>query len=81
MLIGCHGGQSALVDHPRSFPGVVNKDVSFYSSALDRNMTYRVYLPRGVSADQVTRIGKVVFRQWLKKRPAVKSGIDGHELP
>jgi len=55
--------------------------VTFYSSALDRNMTYRVYLPRGVSADQVTRIGKVVFRQWLKKRPAVKSGIDGHELP
>jgi hypothetical protein len=39
---------------------------------------------RGVypgSADQVTCIGKVVLRQWLKTRPAVKSGIDGHELP
>ena len=33
------------------------------------------------SADQVTCIGKVVLRQWLKTRPAVKSGIDGHELP
>jgi hypothetical protein len=33
------------------------------------------------TADQVTCIGKVVLRQWLKTRPAVKSGIDGHELP
>src|SRR5580698_5747911 len=50
VLPGCHRGQLTLVDHPRSFPGVVNKDVTFYSSALDRNMTYRVYLPRDVSA-------------------------------
>ena len=49
-LAGCHRGQLPLVDHPRSFPGVVSKDVTFYSSALDRNMTYRVYLPRDVSA-------------------------------
>jgi hypothetical protein len=33
------------------------------------------------SADQVTCIGKVMLRQWLKSRPTVKSGIDGHELP
>jgi hypothetical protein len=33
------------------------------------------------SADQVTCIGKVVLRQWLTTRPAIKSGIDGHELP
>jgi S-formylglutathione hydrolase FrmB len=50
LLAGCHRGQLPLVDHPRSFPGVVSKDVTFYSSALDRNMTYRVYLPRDVSA-------------------------------
>ena len=49
-LAGCHPGQLALVDHPRGFPGVVSKDVTFYSSALDRNMAYRVYLPRDVSA-------------------------------
>jgi S-formylglutathione hydrolase FrmB len=49
-LAGCLRGQLALVDHPRSFPGDVSKDVTFYSSALDRNMTYRVYLPRDVSA-------------------------------
>jgi len=50
VLAGCHRTQLAVIDHPRSFPGVVSKDVTFYSSALDRNMTYRVYLPRDVSA-------------------------------
>jgi hypothetical protein len=33
------------------------------------------------SADQVTCIGKVMLREWLKSRPTVKSGIDDHELP
>jgi S-formylglutathione hydrolase FrmB len=49
VLAGCHSGQLSLVDHPRSFPGVASEDVTFYSSALGRNMTYRVYLPRDVS--------------------------------
>jgi predicted peptidase len=31
---------------PRNFPGVASRDVSFYSSALDRNMTYAVYMPK-----------------------------------
>lgn len=50
VLAGCHGGQLALVDHPRSFPGSISKDVTFYSAALGRNMTYRVYTPQDVSA-------------------------------
>ncbi len=33
------------------------------------------------SADQITCVGKVMLRQWLKSRPNIKSGIDGHELP
>ncbi|MGA2436219.1 MAG: hypothetical protein ABSG25_13160 [Bryobacteraceae bacterium] len=33
------------------------------------------------STDQVTCIGKVMLRQWLKSRPAIKSGVDGHQLP
>jgi hypothetical protein len=33
------------------------------------------------SKDQVTCIGKVMLRQWLKARPTIKSAIDGHELP
>lgn len=50
VLAGCHRAQLAVMDHPRSFPGVETKDVAFYSSALNRNMTYRVYVPRNVSA-------------------------------
>ena len=50
MLAGCHRGQLPMLDHPRSFPGVVSRDVTFYSPALSRNMTYRVYLPLDVSA-------------------------------
>ncbi|MGP8173838.1 MAG: NADase-type glycan-binding domain-containing protein [Terracidiphilus sp.] len=33
------------------------------------------------STDQVTCIRKVMLRQWLKSRPTIKSGVDGHELP
>ncbi len=44
-VAGCHRGQLAFTDHPRSFAGVANRDVTFYSAALGRNMQYRVYLP------------------------------------
>lgn len=44
-LTGCHHEQLAVTDHPRSFPGVISKDVTFYSSALRHNMPYRVYMP------------------------------------
>ena len=70
VLAGCHRDQLAVIDHPRSFPGVVNRDVTFHSSALDGNMTYRVYLPRDFSAG--TRLPTVYllhgcgtsFRDW-----------------
>jgi S-formylglutathione hydrolase FrmB len=45
-LIGCHGRPMAMTDHPRSFPGVRSEDVTFFSSALDRDMQYRVYIPQ-----------------------------------
>jgi hypothetical protein len=43
---GCRRGQLTEAARPRGFPGVVSRDVSFYSSALDRNMTYAVYMPK-----------------------------------
>jgi putative tributyrin esterase len=52
LLAGCNHSQVALVDHPRSFAGVETKDLTFHSLALDRDMTYRVYLPRDASADK-----------------------------
>lgn len=44
--VGCHREQLTDVAPPRTFPGVVSREVTFYSPALDRNMTYAVYLPK-----------------------------------
>ena len=46
VFAGCHRGQLTEAARPRSFPGVESRDVNFYSSALDRNMTYAVYMPK-----------------------------------
>jgi S-formylglutathione hydrolase FrmB len=46
VLAGCHREQLTMAAHPRSFPGVASKDVTFYSSALGRNMPYAVYMPK-----------------------------------
>ena len=46
VFAGCHRGQLTEAARPRNFPGVASRDVSFYSSALDRNMTYAVYMPK-----------------------------------
>ncbi|MFP5236023.1 MAG: alpha/beta hydrolase [Acidobacteriota bacterium] len=49
VLAGCHR-TPLVVDQPRNFPGVLTRDVTFYSSALGRKMTYRVYLPSEIPA-------------------------------
>jgi putative tributyrin esterase len=46
MFAGCRRGQLMEAARPRSFPGVESRDVNFYSSALHRNMTYAVYMPK-----------------------------------
>jgi len=45
LLAGCHSVRQKLIDNPRQAPGVTMQDVSFYSAALQRQVTYRVYLP------------------------------------
>jgi S-formylglutathione hydrolase FrmB len=45
-FIGCHSHPMEMTDHPRSFPGVRTEDVNFFSSALNRNVEYRVYVPQ-----------------------------------
>jgi len=53
LLAGCHWAQiPKLLDTPRSAPGVAMQDVSFYSAALKRQMTYRVYLPAKIAPGQ-----------------------------
>ena len=48
-LAGCRSGEMDVVDHPRQFAGVAEQDVTFYSASLQRNATYRVYLPASPS--------------------------------
>ena len=46
---GCHREkQEPLVDHPRLTPQVTMHDVTFHTSALQRNTPYRVILPRSI---------------------------------
>lgn len=48
---GCkHATTPAFVDRPRAFPGVAMRDIHFYSTALNRETTYRVYLPSTIAA-------------------------------
>src|SRR5664280_459314 len=42
---GWEKAQRLKVDHPRLAPGATLQDVSFFSPALNRQMTYRVFLP------------------------------------
>jgi putative tributyrin esterase len=50
---GCHpAAQKNQADHPRLFPGVRMQDVTFHSSALNRDMPYRVFLPAQIIAGQ-----------------------------
>jgi S-formylglutathione hydrolase FrmB len=70
VLAGCHREELAVRDHPRSFPGVASRDVTFYSSALGRTMPYRVYIPKDITVG--TRLPVVYllhgcgssFRDW-----------------
>jgi len=58
------------MDHPRLIPGVALQDVIFHSTALNREMPYRVILPRSVSAGQKLPVvyllhgGGGSFRDW-----------------
>ena len=73
MLAGCGHAPLPIIDHPRSFPGVTIKDVTFYSPALGRSMPYRVYLPETIAKG--TRLPVVYllhgadggFRDWSNR--------------
>ncbi len=69
-LAGCHTVKQILPDHPRMAPGVAMQDVTFYSSALQRQMPYRVFLPAKVLPGQKLPVvyllhgGNGGFRDW-----------------
>lgn len=70
VFVGCRQPQSAFVDHPHIFPGVTAKDVTFYSTSLERNMTYRIYIPERLAPDAKLPVAYLLhgcgtsFRDW-----------------
>lgn len=67
---GCRPAQESKPDHPRLAPGVSMQDVSFFSTALKRQMPYRVFLPAGLTPDKklptvyLLHGGNGEFRDW-----------------
>lgn len=70
-LLGCsHNSATVQSDHPRLAANVVLQDVTFHSSALNREMPYRVFLPAKIAAGEalpsvyLLHGGGGSFRDW-----------------
>jgi len=58
-----------VADHPRLAPGVLMRDVTFHSKALQRDMQYRVFLPQNPGGQKLPVVyllhgGGGIFRDW-----------------
>jgi len=69
-LAGCRLAQQVLPDHPRMAPGVDLQDVKFFSVSLQREMSYRVFLPATVPPGRLLPVVYLLhgsgdnFRDW-----------------
>ncbi len=52
LILACNRPVLPMLDHPRLVPGVPMQDVTFFSTALNRRTTYRVFLPTTLSPGQ-----------------------------
>jgi putative tributyrin esterase len=79
---GCHLAHLP-VDHPRLVAGVELRDVTFHSAALNRAMTYRVYLPSRMDEGQKLPVAYLLhgnggnFREWSNHTDAVQYAAKG----
>jgi S-formylglutathione hydrolase FrmB len=70
IFCGCSRKPQPAPDHPRLTANVAMQDVSFHSAALNRDMKYRVIMPRDVAAKQRLPVvyllhgGDGSFRDW-----------------
>jgi putative tributyrin esterase len=73
--------QRAYVDHPRLAPGVVLRDVTFYSRELGREMHYRVLLPEKPGNKKLPVVyllhgGGGDYRDWTNYADTAKYAAD-----
>jgi putative tributyrin esterase len=70
VLAGCNRQPAPRSDHPRLTPLVTMKDVTFRSASLEREITYRVIFPKGLTSGQRLPVvyllhgGGGDFREW-----------------
>jgi len=60
---------ATVVDYPRLAPGVIMRDVTFHSQALQRDMQYRAFLPENPGKQKLAVVyllhgGGGTFRDW-----------------
>jgi len=82
-LSACHRATLLLPDHPQQSPGVTLQDVTFHSSALGRDMPYRVLLPADLPAGQKLPVvyllhgGGGNFRDWSNNSNVAQYALKG----
>jgi putative tributyrin esterase len=82
-LAGCRATPPARPDHPRLAPGAAMKDVTFHSAALDRDMTYRVFLPAQIAPGRRLPVVYLLhgrgtdFREWSNESDAATYAARG----
>ncbi|HET6179880.1 MAG TPA: alpha/beta hydrolase family protein [Candidatus Sulfotelmatobacter sp.] len=70
LLAGCKRQEAQQPDHPRLTPDVILRDVTFHSSALNRDTQYRVVLPSTIPTGEKLQVvyllhgGGGSFRDW-----------------
>ena len=73
-LTGCNKHeQTSALDSPRLTPNTTMVDVTFHSQSLERDMPYRVILPRGAVTS-----GKISYDPWLILANGEKGSINAH---
>ena len=80
---GCHRKDGSRPDHPQIATGVVMQDVSFFSTALNRQMPYRVFLPAGIASGKKLPVVYLLhgnggsFRDWSNDSDVSKYAARG----
>jgi putative tributyrin esterase len=83
MFCGCANDGHAVQDNPQVAPGTKLQDVTFRSSALNREMKYRVILPEAIAASQKLSVvyllhgGGGGFRDWSNYSDVAKYANKG----
>jgi putative tributyrin esterase len=84
--VGCQRASVFPPDHPRLTTNVTLQDITFHSPSLDRDVTYRVILPRAISKSHKLAVvyllhgGGGNFREWSNDSDVARFAQNGYVL-